>query len=131
MYNAFEFSDRSQTKACLKHATIVGVFSPHQGERVCAHHAAKRAPSPPDHEERNCVSTDVVDRNTKTFTVTIDEKLDKTLNELKVNLGRTSRADVFRLGIGLLKLAAEAKTQGMKMTISDDDDIVRKEILIP
>ena len=66
----------------------------------------------------------------KTFTVQIDSKLDQTLEELKEDLGKTSRADVFRLGITLLKVANEGKRKGLKLTLSDEDDKVQKEIVI-
>ena len=66
----------------------------------------------------------------KTFTVGIDETMDRTIDELKEAFGKTSRADVFRMGIALLKIAAEAKEKEMKLTISDKDDVVKKEIVL-
>jgi metal-responsive CopG/Arc/MetJ family transcriptional regulator len=75
-------------------------------------------------------STAITERSYKTFTVGIDENLDRTIDELKEKFGKTSRADVFRMGIALLKVAAEAKDRGLKLTISDRDDVVKKEILI-
>ena len=66
----------------------------------------------------------------KTYTFQIDSKLDKTLDELKEDLGKTSRADVLRLGVTLLKVAKEGKEKGLKLTLSDDDDKVQKEIVI-
>jgi len=73
----------------------------------------------------------ITEKSYKTFTVGIDETLDKTIDELKEKLGKTSRADVFRMGIALLKVAAEAKERNMKLTVSDQDDVVRKEIVLP
>ncbi len=67
----------------------------------------------------------------KTFTVGIDETLDRTIDELKEKFGKTSRADVFRMGIALLKVAAEARERDLKLTISDQNDVVRKEIVLP
>jgi metal-responsive CopG/Arc/MetJ family transcriptional regulator len=72
----------------------------------------------------------ISDRTYKTFTVGIDETLDRTIDELKEKLGKTSRADVFRTGIALLKVAAEAKERDLKLTISDQNDVVKKEILL-
>ena len=66
----------------------------------------------------------------KTYTFQIDSKLDETLDGLKEDLGKTSRADVFRLGITLLKVANEGKMKGLKLTLSDDEDKVQKEIVI-
>ena len=67
----------------------------------------------------------------KTFTVSIDSRLDQALDELRSSLGKTSRADVFRLAITLLKLAEEARQRGQKLVIADQDDRVVKEILLP
>jgi hypothetical protein len=73
----------------------------------------------------------LTERTFKTFTVGIDENLDRTIDELKEKFGRTSRADVFRMGIALLKVAAEAKERDLKLTVSDHNDVVRKEIVLP
>jgi hypothetical protein len=73
----------------------------------------------------------LTDKTYKTFTVGIDERLDRTIDELKDRFGKTSRADVFRMGIALLKVAADAKEQGLKLTVSDENDVVKKEIVLP
>lgn len=75
-------------------------------------------------------AADPPERAYKTFTVGIDETMDRTIDELKEKFGKTSRADVFRLGIALLKVAAEAKERHLKLTVSDENDVVRKEIVI-
>ena len=67
----------------------------------------------------------------KTFTVGIDERLDRALDELKDSLGKTSRAEVFRLAVTLLKIADEARQEGLRLTIADKQGKVHKEILIP
>lgn len=67
----------------------------------------------------------------KTFTVSIDQRLDTALDELRESLGKSSRADVFRLAVTLLKLADEARRRGQKLAIADQEDKVIKEILIP
>ena len=67
----------------------------------------------------------------KTFTVSIDARLDRALDELRASLGKSSRADVFRLAITLLKLAEEARQRGQKLVIADQEDRVLKEILLP
>ncbi|MBI3468701.1 MAG: hypothetical protein HY000_37335 [Planctomycetes bacterium] len=67
----------------------------------------------------------------KTFTVNIDDKLDKVLDDLKESFGKTSRAEVFRMGVALLKIADEARKKGRKLVVADEADKVEKEILIP
>jgi hypothetical protein len=73
----------------------------------------------------------ITEKTYKTFTVGIDENLDKTIDDLKDKFGKTSRADVFRMGIALLKVAAEAKERDLKLTVSDGNDVVKKEIVLP
>ena len=73
----------------------------------------------------------ITEKTYKTFTVGIDENLDKTIDELKDKFGKTSRADVFRMGIALLKVAAEARERDLKLTVSDANDVVKKEIVLP
>jgi hypothetical protein len=73
----------------------------------------------------------ITDKTYKTFTVGIDENLDRTIDELKEKFGKTSRADVFRMGIALLKVAADARDRDLKLTVSDQNDVVRKEIVLP
>jgi hypothetical protein len=73
----------------------------------------------------------ITEKTYKTFTVGIDENLDKTIDELKEKFGKTSRADVFRMGIALLKVAAEARDRDLKLTVSDSNDVVKKEIVLP
>jgi len=67
----------------------------------------------------------------KTFTVSIDERLDRALDELKASMGKTSRAEVFRLAVTLLKIADEARQEGLKLAIADKQGKVQREILIP
>jgi len=66
----------------------------------------------------------------KTFTVGIDEKTDECMDRLKAAFHRTSKADVFRMGIALLNVAHEANEKGHRLTISDSSDTVIKEIVI-
>ena len=73
----------------------------------------------------------ITEKTYKTFTVGIDENLDRTIDELKDKFGKTSRADVFRMGIALLKVAADARERDLKLTVSDANDVVKKEIVLP
>ena len=73
----------------------------------------------------------ITEKTYKTFTVGIDENLDKTIDDLKDKFGKTSRADVFRMGIALLKVAADARDRDLKLTVSDSNDVVKKEIVLP
>ena len=73
----------------------------------------------------------ITEKTYKTFTVGIDENLDKTIDDLKEKFGKTSRADVFRMGIALLKVAAEARERDLKLTVTDQNDVVKKEIVLP
>jgi metal-responsive CopG/Arc/MetJ family transcriptional regulator len=68
----------------------------------------------------------ITDRAYKTFTVGIDENLDRTIDELKEKFGKTSRADVFRMGIALLKVAAEAKNGTLTITLPKSPDMQTK-----
>lgn len=68
---------------------------------------------------------------TKTFTVTIDEKMDRTLDDLKGSFGKSSKAEVFRLAVALLKVAADARQTSRKLVVATSDDKVEKEILLP
>jgi hypothetical protein len=70
-------------------------------------------------------------KDLKTFTVGIDRTLDNTLEELKHVFGKTSKAEIFRMGIALLKVAATAKEKDQKLAVADQDDLIVKEIVLP
>jgi hypothetical protein len=67
----------------------------------------------------------------KTFSICIDERIDQALDNLRKQLGKPSRAEVFRMAVALLKLAGEAKEKGHKLTICDQSDHIVKEIILP
>jgi hypothetical protein len=67
----------------------------------------------------------------KTFTLTIDNRFDSVLDELKENLHKSSQAEVVRLSVALLKTATDATLEGNKLTISDKDGNVIKELVFP
>ncbi len=70
-------------------------------------------------------------RGFKTFSVGIDDRLDRVLDELKDGLGKPSRAEVFRLAVTLLKMAYDAREEGLKLTFVDKSNKIQKEVLIP
>jgi len=76
-----------------------------------------------DHGERRAVMP--------TFTVNIDDTLDKNLKTLKKDLGQRTKAETFRLALALLKIAADARRDGLKMVIADKDNEVKQEIVLP
>lgn len=67
---------------------------------------------------------------TKTFTISVDEKMDAVLDELKGELGRPSKAEVVRLGVALLKIAADARKKNGKLNVTTEDGKV-ETILLP
>ena len=67
----------------------------------------------------------------KIFSVQIDDRLDRALDELAVDLGKPSRAEVFRMAIALLRLVKDAQRKGLRLTLADAEDRVQKEILLP
>jgi len=67
----------------------------------------------------------------KTFTVTIDDHVGQLLDDCKQALGKTSRAEVFQIALAILKVAVDAHRNGQKLVVADEDDTLKKEILIP
>jgi hypothetical protein len=67
----------------------------------------------------------------KPFTVMADEKIFDAMDYLRQELGKTSRAEVFRMAIALLKIAGEARRDGLKLTVSDNNNKVLREIVLP
>ena len=53
-------------------------------------------------------------------TFNIDQKMEKTLEELKEHFGATSKAEVLRKAVALLKIAAESEA-------ADGSIIIRKD----
>jgi hypothetical protein len=66
----------------------------------------------------------------KTFTLSVDTRIDEVLEDLKVALGKPSRAEVVRLAVALLNLAVDARRRGLKLVLTDGDEIGR-EIPLP
>jgi hypothetical protein len=66
----------------------------------------------------------------KTITIQIDERLSEVIDSLKDALGMTSRADVFRTSVALLKIALEAEKEGMRLAVVADGKL-RRELVFP
>lgn len=60
----------------------------------------------------------------------ISPDLDELLEKLAVKM-HGSKADVLKLGIGLVNIAANAKDEGKKLTVSNSEGKVEKEIVNP
>jgi hypothetical protein len=67
----------------------------------------------------------------KTFTISVDDRLDRVLEELKSELGKSSKAEVVRLGIALLKIAADARKEDRKISVTSADGKVYETVLLP
>ena len=65
------------------------------------------------------------------FSMKIDDKADATLAELQKKLGASSKAEVLRTAVALLKVAQEGRERGLKVALTNADDVVQKEIVLP
>jgi hypothetical protein len=66
----------------------------------------------------------------KTFSVNIDPRVDDTLEDLRRAFGKTSKAEVFRMAIALLKVAAEADAKGWWLAVADGNDRIQQRIVL-
>jgi hypothetical protein len=65
-------------------------------------------------------------------TFKFDEKLTATLEDLKKSTGASSKAEVVRRAIALLKVAQEGKDHGRKLVLrSGDEAKLDQEIVMP
>ncbi|MBP6058069.1 MAG: hypothetical protein KA524_06600 [Nitrosomonas sp.] len=55
-------------------------------------------------------------------TFNIDEKMGKTLEELQAHFGASSKAEVLRKAVALLKIAKESEAADGSITIRKDDE---------
>lgn len=67
----------------------------------------------------------------RTFTLKIDSNLEDVLDQLKKDLGKTSRADVFRLAIALLKISVDGKKNGLRIVTANKNNEIEQEIVLP
>jgi hypothetical protein len=65
------------------------------------------------------------------FSMKFDAKADATLEELQRKLGASSKAEVLRTAVALLKVAQEGRDRGMKIALANSNDVVQKEIVLP
>ena len=72
---------------------------------------------------------DSMSKTTKMFTAAIDSDFEEVLNQLReALLGSSSKADVFRQAIVVLKVAQEGTKQGWKLALVDRSGLLRAEI---
>ena len=73
--------------------------------------------------------------STSLSTFRFDEQLTKTLEELKNSTSATSKAEIVRRAITLLKLVQDATANGEKLVLKSEDangaTIKEREIIIP
>lgn len=60
--------------------------------------------------------------STKVTTLAIDERMAKTLDELREYMGASSNAEVFRRSIALMKLATDVADAQKQLVIRDSKD---------
>ena len=65
----------------------------------------------------------------KKLTVEFNDELDKILEDLKAKTGK-SRAEILRQGIILRDYYERQKREGKKITITNKDDKIEKEIVL-
>jgi Arc/MetJ-type ribon-helix-helix transcriptional regulator len=61
----------------------------------------------------------------------VNEQFQKDFDELVKNTNSSSKAEVFRRAIALLKVASEAQAKGEKLMIADRDRNPLTEIVLP
>lgn len=72
---------------------------------------------------------DSMPKATKMFTAAIDSDFEMVLNQLREGLlGTSSKADVFRQAIAVLRVAQEGTRQGWKLALVDRSGLFRAEI---
>lgn len=81
--------------------------------------------------KRDIEGDSLIEKTTNTIVLGLSEGIDRTLDELMRKLGKTNRADIFRIGIALLKVVAEAEEKGLKLTLANEYDVVQSEIVLP
>jgi len=65
------------------------------------------------------------------FSMKLDAKADATLEDLQRKLGASSKAEVLRTAVALLKVAQEGRDRGLKVGLLDDHDVIQKELVLP
>jgi Arc/MetJ-type ribon-helix-helix transcriptional regulator len=67
---------------------------------------------------------------TKRINFDVTPELDSVINELTQKTGSTSKAELLRKAVALMKIATEAKEQGEKVMIADYNRVPLTEILL-
>jgi len=66
----------------------------------------------------------------KRMNLEVSDEFDATLENLKIVMGKTSKAEVIRSAITLLKYAKDQEKEGGHLTITSKDGDVEKEIVV-
>ena len=67
---------------------------------------------------------------TKRINFDVTPELDNVINELTQKTGSSSKAELIRRAIALMKVAAEAKEHGERVMIADSNRVPLSEILV-
>lgn len=67
----------------------------------------------------------------KTFTMAMDSTLEDHVEDLKRRLGKPSKAEVFRLGLTLLKMAVDARDERQAIAVVDQKGKVLWKVTLP
>lgn len=62
----------------------------------------------------------------RTFTLTIDEKLESTLKNLKVEFGETLKVETIRLGVAVLSVIARERKNGFRAVLIKEDALKKE-----
>lgn len=76
------------------------------------------------------VQEELESRPGKVMTFTIDQATDSVLEDLKAKLGKTSKAEILRKAIALLRVATEAEQAGGIATIDAEGNINQRIKLV-
>lgn len=65
------------------------------------------------------------------YTMDLDQNFNRVLNDLVLTTGSANKADVIRRAIASYKFLKDAEKDGDKVSITDRDDRVKKDVVLP